>query len=110
MVRFFPPVIRGLGYALLLLLIVALVAAGWLYSQGLRVGKPGWDNGLTLAHWRWQPDGCAPLAGKDLVLRDLFPLNVHTRTVTVTACDSGADDDGFVMPASLPWTDRKSVV
>jgi hypothetical protein len=104
MVRFFPPVFRGLGYALLLLLIVALVAAGWLYSQGLRVGKPGWDDGLTLAHWRWQPDGCAPLAGKDLVLRDLFPLNVHTRTVTVTACDSGANDDGFVMPASLPWT------
>ncbi len=104
MVRFFPPVFRGLGVALLLLLVVALVAAGWLYSQGLRVGKPGWDDGLTLAHWRWQPDDCAPLAGDDLVLRDLFPLTVHTRTVTVTACDSGADDDGFVMPESLPWT------
>jgi len=104
MVRFFPPVFRGLGYALLLLLIVALVAAGWLYSQGLRVGKPGWDDGLTLAHWRWQPDDCAPVAGEELVLRDLFPLTVHTRTVTVTACDSGADDDGFVMPESLPWT------
>ncbi len=104
MVRFFPPVFRGLGYALLLLLIVALVAAGWLYSQGLRVGKPGWDDGLTLAHWRWQPDDCAALAGDYLVLRDLLPLTVHTRTVTVTACDSGADDDGFVMPESLPWT------
>ncbi|MGJ3254925.1 MAG: intermembrane phospholipid transport protein YdbH family protein [Alcanivorax sp.] len=83
---------------------MALVVAGWLYSQGLRVGKPGWDNGLTLAHWRWQPDDCAPLAGDDLVLRDLFPLTVHTRTVTVTACDSGADDDSVVMPDSLPWT------
>ncbi|WP_414631188.1 hypothetical protein, partial [Alcanivorax jadensis] len=86
------------------MLFLALVAAGWLYSQGLRVSKPGWDNGLTLAHWRWQPDDCAPLAGEDLVLRDLFPLTVHTRSATVTACDSGADDDGFVMPESLPWT------
>jgi hypothetical protein len=104
MVRFFPPVFRGLGYALLLVLILALVAAGWLYSQGLRVGKPSWDNGLSLAHWRWQPDDCAPLAGDDLVLRDLFPLTVHSHTVTVAACDSGSDDDGFVMPESLPWT------
>ena len=104
MVRFFPPVVRGLGYALLLVLFLALVAAGWLYSQGLRVSKPGWDNGLTLAHWRWQPDDCAPVAGENLVLRDLFPLTVHTRTVTLTACDSAADDDGFVMPDSLPWT------
>lgn len=104
MLRFFPPVFRGLGVALLLVLLVALVTAGWLYSQGLRVGKPGWDKGLTLAHWRWQPDGCAPVAGDDLVLRDLFPVTVHTRTVTVTACDSGADDDAFVMMESLPWT------
>ena len=104
MVRFFPPVVRGLGYALLLVLFLALVAAGLLYSQGLRVGKPGWDKGLTLAHWRWQPGECAPVAGENLVLRDLFPLTVHTRTVTVTACDSAADDDGFVMPDSLPWT------
>lgn len=89
---------------MLLLLIVALVTAGWLYSQGLRVGKPGWDDGLTLAHWRWQPDDCAPVAGDDLVLRDLFPVTVHARAVTVTACDSSADDDGFVMPESLPWT------
>ena len=56
MVRFFPPVFRGLGYALLLVLILALAVAGWLYSQGLRVGKPGWHNGLTLAQWRWQLD------------------------------------------------------
>ncbi|MEQ3620315.1 MAG: YdbH domain-containing protein [Marinobacter sp.] len=104
MVRFFPPVVRGLGYALLLVLFLALVAAGWLYSQGLRVGKPGWDKGLTLAHWRWQPDDCAPVAGENLVLRDLFPLTVHTRTVTLIACDSATDDDGFVMPDSLPWT------
>ncbi len=104
MVRFFPPVVRGLGYALLLVLFLALVAAGWLYSQGLRVSKPGWDNGLTLAHWRWQPDDCAPVAGENLVLRDLFPLTVHTRTVTLTTCDSGADDDSVVMPDSLPWT------
>ena len=104
MVRFFPPVVRGLGYALLLVLFLALVAAGLLYSQGLRVGKPGWDKGLTLAHWRWQPGECAPVAGENLVLRDLFPLTVHTRTVTLTACDSAADDDGFVMPDSLPWT------
>ncbi|MEQ3777197.1 MAG: YdbH domain-containing protein [Alcanivorax sp.] len=86
------------------MLFLALVAAGWLYSQGLRVSKPGWDNGLTLAHWRWQPDDCAPVAGENLVLRDLFPLTVHTRTVTLTTCDSGADDDSVVMPDSLPWT------
>ncbi|MBG32594.1 MAG: hypothetical protein CL552_05800, partial [Alcanivorax sp.] len=89
---------------MLLVLFLALVAAGWLYSQGLRVGKPGWDKGLTLAHWRWQPDDCAPVAGENLVLRDLFPLTVHTRTVTLIACDSATDDDGFVMPDSLPWT------
>lgn len=89
---------------MLLVLILALVVAGWLYSQGLRVGKPGWHNGLTLAQWRWQPDDCAPLAGTDLVLSDLFPVTVHMGTVTVAACDSGADDDGAVLPASLPWT------
>ncbi|MGB1922523.1 MAG: hypothetical protein ACPHM2_04785, partial [Alcanivorax sp.] len=89
---------------MLLVLILALAVAGWLYSQGLRVGKPGWHNGLTLAQWRWQPDDCAPLAGTDLVLSDLFPVTVHMGTVTVAACDSGADDDDAVLPPSLPWT------
>lgn len=102
--------LRRWAYGLLLLLatvlLLILVAVGWAYGAGVRVSEPGWQQGLTLGHWRLIRDDCVAARGTDLTLEGVWPLKIKQRGLAVYDCgaENSPAPSSEALPGGLPWT------